>query len=408
MTGFRFLLRVCPLQLPIWAASFLMAASASADWGWVERDLPPGIGTTLGSFGGAATHNGIEVFWSGQADGLIASTWTHDTNGWSAGCGIPGGPGPCPQGVRLGAGVGDGPDGVLLFGGQSGELGDSAPIFGDTWLWSAAGWSQVCDTASCGPGARIGAAMAGNGSVAVLYGGFGGAAPFSDTWVYDGLDWTQVCGGGDPCGPGALAGGSLVWDGSRFVLFGGLRFDTSEPEPIDATWTFDLGTGDWTEVCGGANPCGPAPRAFALMANSEGGEAALLGGFDLDGGFGFTDAWLWSGGAWSSIAVPWDTAPTPLDDPEGCAVLPLHLTSRDEGVIALVAVFGSQRFGEEGGLVAVFGGDEPDGAAAGDPCAAISAAAPQAVPAIGAGSLALLGGLLALIAGTTLRRQARK
>ena len=407
MTGIRFLMRNWLLQMPIWAASFLVAASAAADWGWVERDLPPDIGDTIGSFGGAATHNGVEVFWNGQADSLIASTWTHDADGWSAGCGNPGGPGPCPQGVRVGAGLGDGPDGVLLFGGQSGELGGPAPIFGDMWRWSAAGWSQVCDSASCGPGARIGTAMAGNGTVAVLYGGFDGAAPVPDTWVYDGVDWTQVCGGSDPCGPGPIAGGTLGWDGSQFVLFGGLRLDASEPVPVDATWTFDVGSGEWTEVCGGADPCGPSPRAFALLAASEGGETALLGGFDLDGGIGFNDAWLWGGGAWNSIAVPWDTAPILLDDPEGCAVLPLHLTSRDEGVIALLGVFGSPRFGEEGGLVAVFGGEEPDGAAAGNPCVATSAAAPRAVPAIGAGLLALLGGLLGLIGATVLRRQAQ-
>jgi len=404
MTGFRPQRNILS-QLFLCMAGALTAVSAAADWGWVERDIPPEIGGTIGSFGGAATHNGVEVFWSGQADGLVATTWTHDADGWSEGCGIPGGPGPCPQGVRIGAGLAAGPDGVLLFGGQSGELGGPAPIFGDTWLWSAAGWSQVCDTASCGPGARFGAAMAGNGVVAVLYGGFDGTTPFSDTWVYDGLDWTQVCGGGDPCGPGPLAGGKLVWDGSQFVLFGGLLLGP-EVEPVDATWTFNVGSGEWTEVCGGADPCGPAPRAFALMATSGGGEAALLGGFDLDGGISFTDAFLWSGAGWSPIAVPWDTTPTSLDDPEGCSVIPTHLAPREDGVVGLVAVFGSPRFGEEGGLVAVFGGQDVEGAPAGDPCVAASAAAPpQAVPTIGVWLLVLLGGLLAAGGATALRRR---
>lgn len=379
------------------AIGVALAAPAAADWGWVERAIPLNVGDSIGAFGGAATHSGVEVFWSGQADGLIASTWLHDGSGWTGGCGTPGGPGPCPQGVRIAPGVASGPAGVLLFGGQDDSIGNAAASFGDTWLLTGAGWVQLCDTASCGPGMRSGVAMAGNGVVALLYGGFGGSPLHDDTWIYDGVSWSQVCGGVNPCGPGPLFGGELAWDGSQFVMFGGVEFNGSDLVAVDSTWTFDVAGGSWSQVCGGLNPCGPSPRAFAHSATSGGGEIAMLGGFDLEGGLAFNDGWRWDGSGWSSIAVPWDTMPIPLDDePSGCAALPTHLAPSENGVLGLVAVFGSPLSGGGGGLVAAFGAEDPLGLAAGDPCGEATTGPMSPVPVLSSRMLVLLSAMLVL------------
>ena len=65
---------------------------------------------------------------------------------------------------------------VLLFGGIAGGT-----LFGDTWEWTGAAWSQI---AVAGPTARSGHAMAFDSQAgrAVLFGGSDGTL-LQDTWL---------------------------------------------------------------------------------------------------------------------------------------------------------------------------------------------------------------------------------
>lgn len=81
------------------------------------------------------------------------------------------------------------------------------------------GFELVCDAGP--PGPRLGAALAGNGEVVLLFGGVNDESqPLDDTWLYDGTSWPQLSAGGD--GPSPRFAAQLAWDGESFVLFSGL------------------------------------------------------------------------------------------------------------------------------------------------------------------------------------------
>jgi hypothetical protein len=193
---------------------------------------------------------------------------------------------------------------------------------GDAWLWDGDGWELLCATGACPPGRRFLGGMAGNGTTAILYGGFDfdEGALSTDTWLYDGTTWTQTCGDGVPvaCGPGPIGATSITWDGANYVMVGGVPdFEDGAP-PLDDTWVFD-GT-RWIAACGtpGTPSCGFEPRALAAFAGASGpgvgSRAALMaGGGDLFTGDAtqtmYTDAWEWDGASWRRIDAPWSGPP---------------------------------------------------------------------------------------------------
>ncbi len=271
------------------------------------------------------------VFYGGQAPNPgvpFADTWVNLPSGWTPKCGtnVAGATQACGPGSRTALGMATGPNGVLLYGGFAGALGNVAPS-GDMWQWNGASWTQVCTTLTCGPGDRALLAMAGNGVKAVLYGGLGtGNALADDTWVYDGTAWTQTCGGTLPtaCGPGSLAGASMAWDGTQFVLFGGTTNVGGVP-PIADTWTFNGAT--WAKACGSApaGPCGPPGRVFGAFAYAHDNPGGISGAILAEGGdlFGnptttlYRDAWLWHAGAWTELSVPWSGSPITFPGNDG-------------------------------------------------------------------------------------------
>lgn len=281
-------------------------------------------------FGAAADPDGDHVVTYGGSDAgttvtPFADTWVYDAkHGWVAKCGT-GSLGACAPGPRTGQAMATGPHGVVLFGGFVNQFGDGPTA--DTWVWNGSTWHQTCTTASCGPSARGFAAMAGDGTHVVLFGGLTGTGLVSDTWVFDGTTWTQTCGAplATMCGPSGRAAASMAWDGNHFVLFGGSeQFDGSTP-PLGDTWVFDGTT--WTSACGlGAEPaCGPPGRAFGAFSFAPHPNTALSGAVLLGGGNLFSnttstlypDAWWWDGAHWSTLSAPWAGPPVTFDPADG-------------------------------------------------------------------------------------------
>ena len=106
----------------------------------------------------------------------------------------------------------------VLFGGDLG----SGPAR-DTWEWDGTAWTKVREI---GPGPAAAAAAAFDGYATLLFGGssLGGAAGspavYGETWEWYAADWTQR----QDIGPRARWGHALAWDSDRgaVVLFGGL------------------------------------------------------------------------------------------------------------------------------------------------------------------------------------------
>lgn len=285
----------------------------------------PGIGTTPD--GATAVLYGGGISEGGGDPEPLADTWTYTQGRWTPRCGTatPGADAPCGPGPRGSVQVAAGPEGVVLFGGMDRSFLGSGPpgvLHGDTWVWNGARWTQICATGTCGPDARVGAAMAGNSAMTLLaFGitGFDGAgdpsAVADDTWAFDGRTWTQLCGSsvGSSCGLEGRVGATMSWDGTGFVLFGGMG-----PDPEVATWVW---TGSsWQQVC--ATDCGPGGRVFASMAFLDGDRqhrgAILVGGMQPTEGGALVlgDAWFWRAGAWTEIATPWpDAVAIGSDDP---------------------------------------------------------------------------------------------
>jgi hypothetical protein len=182
---------------------------------------------------------------------------------------------------------------MVLFGGDS--LGGE--LFGDTWEWDGAHWTQVEDT---GPSPRSGHALAYDSgrSRVVLFGG-GVPAPRGDTWEWDGQGWTQI----DDTGPEPRQGHAVAYDSSRSrtVLFGG---EAAGPALRGDTWEWD-GQG-WTQV----QDTGPSARKAHALAYDGSQQRMILYGGDL-GGNAAADTWAWNGTTWTEVE---DIGPGPVSD----------------------------------------------------------------------------------------------
>jgi hypothetical protein len=265
----------------------------------------------------------------GASPGVDASTTadaSQATDGATAADASPG----CPSG-------GCAASRVVLFGGES-----SSEVFGDTWTWDGAAWTQLPIT---GPAPRCSVFMAGFGSGFVL---LAGSDPFDnstvpifydDTWTFDGALWSNqnvtglpTTSSGDVMGSMGVLGGKLyfldfdyysvdagaalvtsVWDGTswttlsipgppftmagspmaslggKLVMFGG--------QATAQTWTFDGST--WTQL----DVAGPSDRISGAMA-TLGDKIVLFGGYyAVTPGTFYGDTWTWDGTAWTQLDV---------------------------------------------------------------------------------------------------------
>lgn len=312
-------------------------------FGYEERPTPPDMRDIWRTVPGMATSpDGEEVvlYGGGQTQGgeAYSDTWVWTDGAWTPRCGtvLPGADGPCGPARRGMHAMGTGPTGVVLYGGASNAFGPEPPehVHGDTWVWREGEWTMVCDTGVCGPGVRIAAAMAGNGSSVLLFGGISDSGPgmMEDTWIFDGASWSQACGIsiGRSCGPVARAGSTMGWDGSRFLLFGGGIIDDGDQQPVGVeesvfhsdTWIWDGSA--WLQVCGEPlEPCGPEGRLFGSIGFLDSPDPDLRGAV-LTGGMGegvspgmtaFAGMWFWDGDGWTHLDAPWADS-VPLDEGE--------------------------------------------------------------------------------------------
>jgi hypothetical protein len=177
---------------------------------------------------------------------------------------------------------------VVLFGG----VNAANFLYGDTWVWDGATWTQKFPQTS--PPAREAHAMAydtAHGQV-VLFGGNGAASLFgpgylNDTWVWDGSNWTKKS---PPTSPSARFGHVMAYDSAhgQMVLFGGTSANL-----FGDTWVWD--GANWTQK---PTPSSPVGRTFGAMAyDSAHGQTVLFGG-NSNGVF-LSDTWVWDGSIWT-------------------------------------------------------------------------------------------------------------
>lgn len=227
------------------------------------------------------------------ASGLVAATGpaAAQCEPWTLGASV----GPSPRqnhAMAYDGGV------VMLFGGFRAGFGFNA----ETWTWDGEAWSQ---SAGAGPSARGNFAMALDSSIGcvILFGGAGGTGStfFGDTWSWDGGAWVDVTPAGTS--PSARFNHAMAYDAQsdRAVMFGG--FNTVR---LSDTWVYDAGGGGgtgsgWTQVFPATVP--PARSSHAMVYDSARDRVVMFGGF-LGGGQWSNQTWEWDGSNWTlSLAV---------------------------------------------------------------------------------------------------------
>ena len=134
-------------------------------------------GVAMAPLGGA-----LVLFGGWDGTSALSDTWTWNGTAWTA---LPvSGPS-----AREGAVMAPFDGGLVLFGGWDGKAALS-----DTWIWDGQGWTAGPDA---GPPARSNAAMTSlNGSLVLFGGGEGltgpGAKLYGDTWTFTASGWTKI------------------------------------------------------------------------------------------------------------------------------------------------------------------------------------------------------------------------
>ena len=169
------------------------------------------------------------LFGGAASAGNTGDTWTWDGSNWTQVEDT----GPRPRSQHSLAFSAD-RERTVLFGGFA-----ASGVLGDTWEWDGTKWKAIQDI---GPSARGGATMAFTGGSVVLFGGFdgdvtSGAKLFGDTWEWDGARWTER----QDIGPQARWQHAIVCDATRnsLVLFGGMSTPVGQT-PLGDTWELAL------------------------------------------------------------------------------------------------------------------------------------------------------------------------
>ncbi len=149
-------------------------------------------------------------------------------------------------------------------------------------------------TGICGPGPRVGHALAYHAQygVLVLYGGYDAAMiPQGDTWLYDGQVWRYTRSASNPP---ARANHAMAYDAGRgvVVLYGGVRADG---ELLGDTWEFD-GVA-WRQ----AAVSGPPARSETALAYDAARGVCVLYGGQAQATLPLSDTWEYDGFAWRQV-----------------------------------------------------------------------------------------------------------
>jgi hypothetical protein len=207
------------------------------------------------------TTNGAVLFGGFDGTKYLADTWTWDGTNWTEQT-----PATSPP-ARAGATIEYSDGQVVLFGGYNGTR-----YLNDTWVWDGTTWTKQSGT---NPPARAHASMAedtgyarGTGAL-VLFGGYNGTRYLGDTWIYTATGWSQQS---PATSPSARADAAMAYDGTLAepTLFGGYNGSSI----LADTWEYS-GT-DWVEQTPSAVP--PARADAAMTDNSTDGQLVLFGG----------------------------------------------------------------------------------------------------------------------------------
>ncbi len=177
--------------------------------------------------------------------------------------------------------------GSILFGGYDGSI-----LFGDTWRWDGATWTQLATT---GPSARWYHSMvfdSSRGRVVLFGGSTTFAASNSETWEWDGAAWTLVTS----VGPPIRIHTAMAYDEhrQRTVLFGG----TATVGLLNDTWEWDGVS--WTQVFPTIAPPVRANHGMAYDADCR--MIVMHGGQESNNVL--TDTWLFDGAEWNQLITP--------------------------------------------------------------------------------------------------------
>jgi len=197
-------------------------------------------------------------------------------------------PSPTPRGRRMHCMAYDDAGGRLtVFGGR-----DDHDDFGDTWgfILSKNIWADM--TPRMAPPCRESAAMVYDSAndVLVLFGGYDGKTLLDDTWTYDlgtGL-WTERK---PPSSPKGRTHHRMVYDDVNGVciLFGGLSgFGGSSGNFMNDTWCYDTGTDEWKRIGSRSSP--PSRCGHGMAFDSTNGVVVLFGGW-TSGDRTLNDTW---------------------------------------------------------------------------------------------------------------------
>ena len=222
------------------------------------------------------------LIWSGRRGStLYNDVWSFDLREHTWTELVPDGPAP---NIRYGT--------AAVFDPLAGELVNFAGFtdvgrFEDTWRFDpgTAQWTELASAGSPGLRCLHSAAYDSRRHRMLIYGGQRGNGRLDDLWALDlhGDTWSDLTPDFRPVG---LSFAATVYDpiGDRLVMFGG---DTGSRR-IDELWTFDLGSGVWSQVDDAGPP--PAARSGAAAIYIESQNRALYFGGESPVGF-LGDVW---------------------------------------------------------------------------------------------------------------------
>lgn len=216
-------------------------------------------------------HDGYLLLFGGlSANGTLGDTWKFAGGTWAI-ISTSGNSTPSPRSfaqVTYLASSGS----VVLFGGRS----ESGTALSDAWTFSSGTWAPLATGSSPTPSARFGGVFANDPSTgaAILFGGSGACGTFcGETWAFSAQGWTNLTATAVPA-PAGRTGTTFTYDPGRstLVLFGGTN-GTS----LSDTWGFAGGA--WHPMTAGLTGSPGARNGSQATFDPLDGYLLLFGGF---------------------------------------------------------------------------------------------------------------------------------
>ncbi len=180
---------------------------------------------------------------------------------------------------------------TVLYGGTT-----YGAIYGDTWSFSKAGWTQLKPAMSPPPLQAASIAYDPMTETVVLFGGLNvrvgasGGTFSNQTWTWDGTTWTQQFPSVSPSAR-SWNTNAMAYDTKlgKVVLFGGQASFVFTSE----TWEWDGTSKTWTQQFPTHSP---SPRTATLAYDYAAEQVVLFGG--NTNGIAYNDTWTYTGVDW--------------------------------------------------------------------------------------------------------------